>query len=171
MQLTAMFDTIQVSQLGTWATSAVGLTTQPKFLLATAFTALNTGTMALVGRYRGSGEQEKAKQLNDFNNKYLDIVHDRASKLSDSNKKTVYYAQGDDGLQTTPSHSTHGQLIDLIGGENVADSVAQGNTTGGVQVSIEQVISWNPDVIITTGLIIIDLPHMEVRFLDQYSLT
>ncbi|MBQ5813847.1 MAG: MATE family efflux transporter [Clostridia bacterium] len=63
MQLTAMFDTIQVSQLGTWATSAVGLTTQPKFLLATAFTALNTGTMALVGRYRGSGEQEKAKRV------------------------------------------------------------------------------------------------------------
>ena len=63
MQLTAMFDTIQVSQLGTWATSAVGLTTQPKFLLATAFTALNTGTMALVGRYRGSGEQDKAKRV------------------------------------------------------------------------------------------------------------
>ena len=69
--------------------------------------------------------------------------------LADSNKKTVYYAQGDDGLQTNPSHSTHGQLIDLVGGVNVADSVAQGNTTSGVQVSIEQVISWNPDVIIT----------------------
>jgi len=63
MQLTSMFDTMQVSQLGAWATSAVGLTTQPKFLLATAFTALNTGTMALVGRYRGSGEQDKAKRV------------------------------------------------------------------------------------------------------------
>ena len=95
------------------------------------------------------GAQDNAKELNDFNDKYLDIVHDRSSKLSDSDKKTVYYAQGDDGLQTTPSHSTHGQLIDLIGGVNVADSVAQGNTTGGVQVSIEQVMSWNPDLIIT----------------------
>ena len=95
------------------------------------------------------GAQDKAKELNDFNQKYLDMVHDRSSKLSDSDKKTVYYAQGDDGLQTTPSHSTHGQLIDLIGGVNVADSVAQGNTTGGVQVSIEQVMSWNPDLIIT----------------------
>ena len=95
------------------------------------------------------GAQDKAKELNDFNDKYLDIVHDRSSKLSDSDKKTVYYAYGDDGLQTSPSHSTHGQLIDLIGGVNVADSVAQGNTTGGVQVSIEQVISWNPDKIIT----------------------
>jgi iron complex transport system substrate-binding protein len=95
------------------------------------------------------GAQDKAKELNDFNDKYLDIVHDRSSKLSDSDKRTVYYAYGDDGLQTSPSHSTHGQLIDLIGGVNVADSVAQGNTTGGVQVSIEQVISWNPDKIIT----------------------
>ena len=34
-------------------------------------------------------------------------------------------------------------------GKNVADSLNQGNTTSGVQVSIEQVISWNPDIIIT----------------------
>ena len=95
------------------------------------------------------GAQDKAKELNDFNQKYLDIVHDKSSKLSDSDKVKVYYAQGDDGLQTTPSHSTHGQLIDLIGAINVADSVAQGNTTSGVQVSMEQVISWNPDKIIT----------------------
>lgn len=95
------------------------------------------------------GAQDKAQQLNDFNNKYLDIVKEKSSKLSDGSKKTVYYAQGDDGLQTNPSHSTHGQLIDLVGGKNVADSVAQGNTTSGVQVSMEQVISWNPDVIIT----------------------
>ena len=95
------------------------------------------------------GAQDKAKELNDFNKKYLDIVHDMSSKLSDSDKVKVYYAQGDDGLQTTPSHSTHGQLIDLVGGINVADSVAQGNTTNGVQVSIEQVMSWNPDKIIT----------------------
>lgn len=95
------------------------------------------------------GAQDKAKELNDFNDRYLKIIKDKSSKLTDSNKKTVYYAQGDDGLQTNPSHSTHGQLIDLVGGVNVADSVAQGNTTSGVQVSIEQVISWNPDVIIT----------------------
>ena len=95
------------------------------------------------------GAEDKANQLNDFNNKYLDMVHDRASKLSDSDRKTVYYAYGDDGLSTSPSHSTHGQLIDLIGGKNVADSLNQGNTTSGVQVSIEQVISWDPDIIIT----------------------
>lgn len=96
------------------------------------------------------GAQDKANQLNDFNNKYLDMVKDKSSKLSDSDKKTVYYAAGNDGLQTYPSGSSHGQLIDLIGGENVANSLNQGNTTNGVQVSIEQVIKWNPDIIITT---------------------
>jgi iron complex transport system substrate-binding protein len=95
------------------------------------------------------GAEDKAKELNDFNDRYLDMVHDRSSKLSDADKVKVYYAQGDDGLQTNPSHSTHGQLIDLVGGINVADSAGQGNTTGGIQVSIEQVLNWNPDKIIT----------------------
>ncbi|MBE6499174.1 MAG: iron ABC transporter substrate-binding protein [Methanobrevibacter thaueri] len=97
------------------------------------------------------GEQDKAKQLNDFNDKNLDIVHEKSSKLTQNNKVKVYYAQGDDGLETNPSHSTHGQLIDIIGGINVADSVAQANTTSGVQVSIEQVMKWDPDKIITTS--------------------
>ena len=95
------------------------------------------------------GAEDKAKELNDFNDRYLKMVKDKSSKLSDADKKKVYYAQGDDGLQTNPSHSTHGQLIDLVGGVNVADSLNQGNTTSGIQVSIEQVIAWNPDVIIT----------------------
>lgn len=33
------------------------------------------------------GAQDKAKQLTDFNDKYLNMVHDRASKLSDGDKK------------------------------------------------------------------------------------
>ena len=94
------------------------------------------------------GAQDNAKKLTDFNDKYLDEVHKKSSQISD--KKNVYYAEGNDGLKTNPSGSVHGQLIDLVGGNNVANSLNQGNTTSGVQVSIEQVISWNPDVIITT---------------------
>ena len=94
------------------------------------------------------GAQDNAKKLTDLNDKYLDEVHKKSSQISD--KKNVYYAEGNDGLKTNPSGSVHGQLIDLVGGNNVANSLSQGNTTSGVQVSIEQVISWNPDVIITT---------------------
>ena len=94
------------------------------------------------------GAPANAKKLTDFNDKYLDIVHKKTPQITD--KKNVYYAEGNDGLKTNPSGSVHGQLIDLVGGKNVADSLSQGNTTAGVRVSIEQVISWNPDVIITT---------------------
>ena len=94
------------------------------------------------------GAQDNAKKLTDLNDKYLDEVHKKSSQISD--KKNVYYAEGNDGLKTNPSGSVHGQLIDLVGGNNVANSLSQGNTSSGVQVSIEQVISWNPDVIITT---------------------
>jgi len=94
------------------------------------------------------GAQDNAKKLTDFNDKYLDEVHKKSSQISD--KKNVYYAEGNDGLKTNPSGSVLDKLIDLVGGNNVANSLSQGNTSSGVQVSIEQVISWNPDVIITT---------------------
>ena len=105
------------------------------------------GSITFMGTWRCLGAQDNAKKLTDFNDKYLNIVHQKSGQITD--KKTVYYAQGNDGLQTNPSNSTHGQLIDLVGGENVANSLAQGNTTSGIQVSMEQIIKWNPDVIIT----------------------
>ena len=40
-QLTSMVDMMMVGQLGSWAIAAVGLTNQPKFLIATAFMAMN----------------------------------------------------------------------------------------------------------------------------------
>lgn len=105
------------------------------------------GSILFMGKLVGA--EDKAQELVDFNDKYLDIVKKKADQRPDDKKKSVYYAEGNDGLQTSPSHSTHGQLIDVIGGKNVADSAAQGNTTGSIQVSIEQVIQWNPDLIIT----------------------
>ena len=67
-QLVSMVDLMMVGsmggtanpQLGTQALAAVGLTTQPKFLLMTAFVAMNTGVTALVARYKGQGNREKA---------------------------------------------------------------------------------------------------------------
>ena len=98
------------------------------------------------------GAKDNAQKLVDFNNKHLDEVHKKSAELSDNDKKSVYYAEGKDGLKTNPSGSSHSQLIDLVGGKNVANSLNQGaNSTMGVQVSIEQVVTWNPDVIITTN--------------------
>lgn len=59
-QLASMVDMIMVGQLGPWAISAVGLTTQPKFLMMTMFMAMNVGATALIARYKGAGEPHKA---------------------------------------------------------------------------------------------------------------
>lgn len=66
-QLTSMADQIMVGQLpgetGVMALSAVGLCTQPKFLLVTMLQALNVGATAMVARFRGRGEREKANTV------------------------------------------------------------------------------------------------------------
>lgn len=62
-QLASMVDMIMVGRLGPWAISAVGLTTQPKFLMMTMFIAMNVGATALVARYRGEGNRKKANTV------------------------------------------------------------------------------------------------------------
>ena len=63
-QLTSMVDQMMVGRLegnlGVIALSAVGLSAQPKFLLMTMMQALNVGATAMVARFRGQGNREKA---------------------------------------------------------------------------------------------------------------
>lgn len=70
-QLVSMVDLMMVGsmggtenpQIGVQALSAVGLTTQPKFLLMTAFIAMNTGVTALVARNKGKNDKEQANLI------------------------------------------------------------------------------------------------------------
>ncbi len=70
-QLASMVDLMMVGsmggtanpEIGVNALSAVGLTTQPKFLLMGAFVAMNTGVTALVARNKGIGNKEKANLI------------------------------------------------------------------------------------------------------------
>jgi len=59
--MTHLVDTIMVGKLGAYAISAVGLTTQPKFIMLAVFVALNVGATALVARFKGQGDRESAE--------------------------------------------------------------------------------------------------------------
>lgn len=65
-QLTSMADQVMVGRLpgtaGIAALSAVGLAAQPKFLLMTMVQAMNVGSTAMIARYRGQLNREKANQ-------------------------------------------------------------------------------------------------------------
>ncbi|MCE7699272.1 MAG: ABC transporter substrate-binding protein, partial [Methanobacterium paludis] len=92
------------------------------------------------------GEEEQSTKLVNFYNKVLNHVNSTVATIPDSEKKTVYYAKGDDGLTTFAPGSPQTELITICGGKNVVQSPVQ---SGGMGVSIELVLQWNPDVIIT----------------------
>jgi len=58
--LTQLADTVMVGKLGAYAISAVGLTTQPRFIMLSVFIALNVGTTALVARFKGQNNKKDA---------------------------------------------------------------------------------------------------------------
>ncbi len=70
-QLASMVDLMMVgsmggkanAEIGTQALAAVGLTTQPKFLLMTAFIAMNTGVTALIARSKGTNDKKQANLI------------------------------------------------------------------------------------------------------------
>lgn len=62
-QLASMVDLMMVGSLGPWAISAVGLTMQPKFLMMTAFMAMNVGATALIARAKGQDNPERANTV------------------------------------------------------------------------------------------------------------
>jgi len=62
-QIVSMADMMMVGGVGAWAISAIGLTNQPKFMLMTMIMALNVGATALVARYKGMGQPEKARNV------------------------------------------------------------------------------------------------------------
>lgn len=71
----------------------------------------------------------------------LDIPHEE--------KVRIYYGNGEDSLETAPAGSSHGQIIDLVNAVNVADlELGDGSR---VQISAEQLLAWDPDVIIVNG--------------------
>jgi len=93
------------------------------------------------------GEPEKAEKLVAFNNKVYTKVNGTVASIPVSERKKVYYAEGAQGLQTESPVSQHAQIIAISGGINVAD-IKDTGSGGMTPVSIEQVVAWNPDVIV-----------------------
>jgi putative efflux protein, MATE family len=58
--LMSMMDMMMVGGLGAYAISAVGLVTQPRFIMLSAFMAMSVGTTALVARCKGARDPDGA---------------------------------------------------------------------------------------------------------------
>ena len=60
VSLVSMVDMVMVAALGAYAIGAVGLVTQPRFVMLSAFMALNVGSTAMVSRFKGARDRENA---------------------------------------------------------------------------------------------------------------
>lgn len=115
----------------------------PYLLLAGRF-ADSAGTIRKTGALLG--ESERAGELAGYADAALRQLDAVMAAVPESERPHVYYGRGPEGLETGLAGSINMEVLDAVGAVNVAASAGAG---GLANVSIEQVLSWDPDVILT----------------------
>lgn len=91
-------------------------------------------------------KESRAKALADYaRNVELEITL-LQSALDGVEKKRTYLASGPEGLETASKGTINVELLELMGGEIVAESGG-----GRMDVSIEQALLWDPEIIFVSG--------------------
>ncbi|BBB89792.1 MAG TPA: ABC transporter substrate-binding protein [Methylomusa anaerophila] len=102
----------------------------------------------VVGKVLGPPSEEKAAQFCDYYTANIRKVTDRTKSLTADQRLKVYYA-GNKPISTDGKNSITDAWIEMGGGKNVA---ASGGVDGvGREVTVENIIQWNPDVIIAAS--------------------
>lgn len=106
----------------------------------------HTGTAGDAYRKLGEllGKQEEAEALA----AYCENVMARAKKIADSvEKANILYVSGAEGLNVIAKGSYHAEVIDMVANNlAVVDNPSSKGT--GNEVDMEQILNWNPDVIL-----------------------
>ncbi len=101
--------------------------------------------------YRTMGEllgvPERGEELAAYCEELLADAKEKAAAIPDDARTTVFYASGDAGLDTMLSGTIHAQIYELVGARLVADAENVQVQKGGGSVSMEQLLVWDPDVI------------------------
>ena len=93
------------------------------------------------------GNEARATQLAAECRKTIAEIEDKIKTVPYAKRRRVYYAEGTTGLETEPANSMHSESLDFAGAANVA-TVPNQQGYGHTPVSMEQVLLWNPEVII-----------------------
>lgn len=94
------------------------------------------------------GVEDHAEELAQYAEQVFTDIN-ALSDISEEKKVSVYFGNGEDSLETAPRGSQHAQIFDVINAVNVADlELGDGSR---VQISAEQLLAWDPDVIVVNG--------------------
>ena len=79
---------------------------------------------------------------------YCRFAYDRAVEIANSlEKANILYITGDEGLNVIAQGSYHAEVIDMLANNLAVVDEPSGKATGN-EVDMEQILSWNPDVIL-----------------------
>lgn len=90
---------------------------------------------------------DRAEVLARYAEAMLGEVQKRTAKIPPADRPSIYIARGPHGLQSAVAGSIGSEVVDLIGARSVVGN--QGGPHAIVDVSPEQILAWQPDVILT----------------------
>src|SRR5215475_4225331 len=91
------------------------------------------------------GVKDRAEELARYADETLYGLQARLAGLPEVERPRVYYGRGVNGLETGLAGSINLEVLERVGAINVAAAAGTGGLT---RVSMEQVLSWNPDVLL-----------------------
>lgn len=100
----------------------------------------------ILGRL--TGRTERAETLAGWCEATMATIRGRIADVPADKRPSVYYARGPRGLETGLGGSINVETLSFLGARNVADQPGAGLA----QVSLEQVLAWDPEVIVTIDL-------------------
>lgn len=104
--------------------------------------------------YRFLGELldcvDRATVLADYSETVYKGVTEKSKEIAPESKKRVYYGAGANGLESIPSGSINLEVLELVAGENVVKLTGNQDLRR-VEVAIEELLKWNPEVIILSS--------------------
>jgi iron complex transport system substrate-binding protein len=91
------------------------------------------------------GVPERGRELAAYAKRLVDGLREKIATVARDKRPTVYYARGPQGLVTGLEGSINVEMIEFLGAANVA-----GGERGGLtNVGLEQVVLWDPEIIVT----------------------
>jgi iron complex transport system substrate-binding protein len=137
-----------ILDVGSTSPTFVSLATRVQEQTGIPYALLDGHFAATAASYRKLGEligrRKEAEEHAAYVERTLDTITRRIADVPQDKRPRVYYARGPRGLETGLGGSINVETIEFL-----ARNVAAERKGGLATVSIEQVLLWNPDVIIT----------------------
>ena len=93
------------------------------------------------------GLSEKASEMVQYIGEVLSFAEEVRNCISEEVRPRVLFSQGEYGNEVNGTGSVHAEILDVVGVINAAE-ISGTMSSGGDEVSMEQILLWNPEIVI-----------------------